>query len=120
MHPNKPTTMKLPHNPADDINNALHILDKSLPQTDQDIEQFLAALDTGAIETPELPQHLKPAAIVAAIRAGRVPAPAGGTILQFPAVKPQPGLSGLKMAARNGDGPLSDETLRKIEEAQED
>lgn len=120
MHTNQTTTMKLPHNPTDDINNALRLLNMSLPQTDQDIEQFLAALDSGAIELPELPEHLKPAAIVAAIRDGRKPAPETGTILQFPAAKAQPGLSGLKMAARNGDGPLSAETLRKIEDAQED
>lgn len=110
--------MKLPNTTADDINNALRILGMALPETDQEIDAFLEELD--AEETETIPDHLSPAAIVAAIKEGRKPTPTCGEILQFPTAKDQTGLSGLKMAARNGDGPLSEETLRKMEEAQED
>lgn len=112
--------MKLPHTLSQDIQNALRLIDKALPETDQEIEAFIGAVESGAIELPELPEHLKPAAIAAAIRDGRTPAPAGDSVILFPSAKAESGLSGLKMAARNGDGPLSNETLRKMEENQED
>lgn len=110
--------MKLPNTPANDIKNALRILGMALPETDQEIEAFLEELD--AEETAKVPGHLSPSAIVASIKEGRKPMPASGEILQFPSAKDHAGLSGLRMAARNGDGPLSEETLRKMENAQED
>lgn len=110
--------MKLPNTPADDINKALRILGMALPETDQEIDEFLAELD--AADTEKVPNHLSPAALVVAIKEGRKPTPTSGDILQFPSAKEQSGLGGLRMAARNGDGPLSEETLRKMEKAQED
>ncbi len=111
--------MKLPNTPADDINNALRILGMTLPQTDQEIEEFLADLDAEETQEAEIPDHLSAAAIVAAIKK-QSERPVTREIPQFPSAKNQTGLSGLRMAARNGDGILSEKTLRKMEDAQED
>lgn len=110
--------MKLPNTPSDDINNALRLLGMTLPETDEEIEAFLVELD--AEEAEEMPDHLSLSAIVAAIKEGRKKMPAGDQILQFPTANDRAGIDGLRMAARNGDGPLSEETLRKMEDAQED
>lgn len=108
-------------NTFEDIANAFKILGKNLPGTPLEIKVFLAELDAGEIELPELPVHLSPQSIMAAIREGRVQAPAAeeSNVVQFNTQTPI-GLGALMMAARNGDGPLSEETIRKMEDAQND
>lgn len=109
--------MKLTPNPITDLENALHLLGKALPESDAEIDAFIAEVNSGKIGIPPTPAHLTPAAIAAAVSQGRKPEPAVN-ITEFP--KPQTGVEGLRMAARNGDGPLSEETIRKMKEAQED
>lgn len=108
-------------NAFEDIANAFKILGKNLPETPLEIKEFLVELDAGEVELPDLPAHLSPRSIMAAIRDGHVPAPAceENGVVQFHA-QPPVGLGALMMAARNGDGPLSEETIRKMEEAQND
>jgi hypothetical protein len=100
-----------------DLENALRLLNKALPETDEELDAFIAEVESGEHPIPATPPHLTPTAIAEALIQGRKPTP---QILEFPGVKSQPGIEGLKMAARNGDGPLSDETIRKMKEAQED
>ena len=109
--------MKLTPTPIKDLENALRLLGKSLPETDAEIEAFINKVDSGEIELPPTPAHLTPAAIAAAVSRGRKPQPFANEI-PFP--QSTSGIEGLKMAARNGDGPLSEETIRKMKEAQED
>lgn len=111
--------MKLTPNIPAEIQNALRLLGKALPETDEEIDAFIAEVESGNIEVPATPQHLKPAAIAEALILGRRPEPAA-KITPFPKSQPQSGIEGLKLAARNGDGPLSEETIRKMKEAQED
>ncbi len=108
-------------NAFEDISNGFKILGKNLPETPLEIKEFLSELDAGEIELSELPAHLSPQTIMAAIRDGHVPAPAceENSVVPFHA-QPPVGLGTLIMAARNGDGPLSEETIRKMEEAQND
>lgn len=105
--------------PKADIQNALRLLGKALPETDEEIEAFIAKVDAGEIEIPATPAYLTPTAIADALVNGRKPEPTVN-ITTFPKSQNQTGIEGLKMAARNGDGPLSEETIRKMKEAQED
>jgi len=100
-----------------DIKNALRLLNKALPETNEEIEAFINEVESGAIELPATPAYLTPSAIAEALTQGRRPTPA--SITEFPQPKTQAGIEGLQMAARNGDGPLSEETIRKMKEAQE-
>lgn len=100
-----------------DIQNALRLLNKALPETDQELDAFIAEVESGENPAPKAPPHLTPSAIANALAEGRKPAPA--SITEFPKPETQAGIEGLKMAARNGDGPLSEETLRKMKEAQD-
>jgi len=101
-----------------DIENALRLLKKVLPETDEELDAFIAEVESGVIKIPATPAYLTPSAIAEALSQGRRPAPA--SITEFPKPKTLTGIEVLKMAARNGDGPLSEETIRKMKEAQED
>jgi hypothetical protein len=102
-----------------DIKNALRLLNKALPETDEELDVFISEVESGAIEIPDGPSYLTPTTIAEALSQGRRPAPAA-TITEFPQPQSQPGIEGLQMAARNGDGPLSEETIRKMKEAQDE
>lgn len=101
-----------------DIKNALRLLNKALPETDEELDAFIAEVESGDVQLPATPPHLTPVAIAEAFIHGRRPAPA--SITEFPKPQNQTGIEGLKMAARNGDGPLSEETIRRMKESQED
>ena len=102
---------------TNDIQNALRLLNESLPETEQEIDAFICGVESGAIEIPATPAYLTPSAIANALIQGRRPQP-----YVTPFSKPQilNGIEGMKLAARNGGGPLSEETIRKIKEAQEE
>lgn len=102
-----------------DIKNALRLLNKALPETDEELDAFIAEVESGKIELQPTPAHLTPSAIADAVTQGRRPEPIA-PIIEFPKGQAQLGITGLQMAARNGDGPLSEETIRKMKESQED
>lgn len=105
--------------PIADIQNALRLLGKALPETDEEIDAFIAEVDAGKTKVPATPAYLTPNAIADALVNGRNPEPIAN-VTPFPKSQNPSGIEGLKMAARNGDGPLSEETIRKMKEAQED
>lgn len=110
--------MKLTPNAPADIQNALRILGKNLPETDAEIDAFIANVDSGKIKIPATPSHLTPTAIAAALIQDRRPQATERTV-EFPKNQTHPGIAGLQMAARNGDGPLSEETIRQMKDAQD-
>lgn len=111
------------HTPAPnsiaDLQNALRLHGKLLPETDAEIDEFIAQAQSAASTLPQVPPHLTPAAIAAAVSRGTRPQPIA-PITEFPRAQTTPGIEGLKMAARNGEGPLSEETIQKMKEAQQD
>ena len=67
--------MKRPQNDHEDIASAFKRLGINLPETQEEIREFLAEFISGDFEIPEEPAHLSPQAIMAAIREGRTPTP---------------------------------------------
>lgn len=114
--------MKFSHTSSTDLQNTLRLIRKSPPETDMEIEAFMEGVDSGEIDVPEVPPHLSPMAIVRSIRELRhAPLAPGNELVHFFAAEmPDVGMPSLRIAARNGDGSLSEETLRKMEESQGD
>lgn len=100
--------MNQPHfRPLEDLRQALG---DHLELTDKSVDRFLDMYDAGEIETPPMPSHLLPAPLARSI-AGESACTSGASHTDS--------LSELSLAARNGDGPLSEETLEKLRKEQE-
>lgn len=100
------TTMKDSRStPLDDIREALGT---SLEMSDSEAGDFLARYDAGEIEVPDIPPHLLPAPLARSIASEHSPET---TI-------PADSLDGLAVAARSGKEALSEETIRRMMDAQ--
>jgi hypothetical protein len=112
--------MNFPNDLSKDIQSALRLIHRAFPETDEQFEAFIAEVDSGNIPVPETPAHLSPTSLVDMLREERKTGtmPSVAKILPFPSGSM--GLSGLRIAARNGNGALSEETLQRMEDAQEE
>lgn len=112
--------MNFPNDLSEDIQSALRLIHRALPDSDEQFEAFIAGVDSGDIPVSENPAHLSPSSLIGLIReqrrTGAIPSIA--KILPFPSAIT--GLSGLRIAARNGNGALSEETLQRMEDAQDE
>jgi len=114
--------MKFSLTAATDLENTLRLIGKVLPEKDDEIEAFMAAVDSGEIEVPVVPSHLSATAIMKSIREGHhMGAGSRARIIDLfrPVIRPT-GITSLRMAARNGGGELSEETLKRMEQSQGD
>jgi len=93
-------------NPLDEIRKAIG---NPFAMTDAEIEDFLARYDANEIDAPKIPSHLLPSSLAQAIAQGKTQAE-----VRQPLSFEQPAL-----AARHGDEPLSEETLRQMMKAQD-
>lgn len=114
--------MKFSLTAATDLENTLRLIGRALPETDDEIDAFMAAVDSGEIEFPAVPEYLSARAIVRSIREGHPAESDSQTriIDLFGSARGSAGMTSLRMAARNGDGALSEETLKRMEESQGD
>jgi hypothetical protein len=82
--------------------------------SDAAIDSFLSRYDAGEIDMPAMPPHLLPAPLARTVARGLADASRHREIADE-----CDSLKSLAIAARNGDEALSDETLRKMMEAQD-
>jgi hypothetical protein len=54
-----------------DIENALKLLNKALPETEAEIDAFIAEVESGNTNIPATPAHLTPSAIAESLTQGR-------------------------------------------------
>ena len=105
--------------PLADIRNALGILNRNIPETDDEIQNFLDRFDAGEIDAPEIPPHLAPESIVMAIQERQNSRTGANGVVPFPtSSQADQGLDRLRIAARNGGESLSEETIRKMQQAE--
>ncbi len=82
--------------------------------SDTAIDSFLSRYDAGEIDTPAMPPHLLPAPLARTVARGPADARRPPEIVDTcDSTEP------LAIAARNGDEALSEETLRKMMDAQD-
>jgi hypothetical protein len=67
--------MNRPQNAYEDLANAFKILGKSLPETEEEISEFLAEFNSDDFEIHEVPAYLSHQAIIASIIEGHPPTP---------------------------------------------
>lgn len=108
----KTHTMKSPSSdPRSEIRKALG---DPFHMSDASIDDFLSRYDAGEIDTPAMPPHLLPAPLARTVARGLADASR-----QLDITEGYDSLEPLSIAARNGDDSLSEETLRKMMEAQD-
>ena len=111
------TTIKTDTMKESDSNPLIEIrkaLGDPITTSEAKIDDFLARYDADGIDVPSLPPHLRPAPLARTVPGGQadVSLHPGKTESSD---KHEP----LAIAARNGDEPLSEETLKKMMDAQD-
>lgn len=82
--------------------------------SESEVDDFLARYDADQIDVPSLPPHLLPAPLARTVASGPEDANLHPDEIENSDIHEQ-----LAIAARNGAEPLSEETLRKMMDAQD-